>query len=121
MQQQTKIILFFLSLFLASSVYLFSIDSNYNKAGNNNDWYALYFTNPKSDDLSFAIKNFSSETNFHWEILADNKKIAEQNVSIQTDEELGFNPTAVDTEIKKYIIRVSAGNITQEIYKNIKK
>lgn len=119
MQQQTKIILFFLSLFLLSSVYLFSIDSNYNKAGNNNNWYALYFANPKSDDLNFAIKNFSSETNFHWEVLADNTKLIEKDVVIVTGEEQTFNPLEVNAEVKKYIIRVSAGSITQEIYKNI--
>lgn len=120
MQQQTKIIFFLLILFLASSVYLFSIDSDYNKSGNNNNWYALYFVNPKLDDLSFAIKNFSSETNFHWEVLADNKKLAEQDVVIATGEDQIFSPTEVDAETKKYIIRVSAGEITQEIYKNIK-
>jgi hypothetical protein len=121
MQQQTKIILFFLGLFIASSVYLFSIDSDYNNAEDNDDWYALYFTDPKSDSLDFTIKNFSGETNFHWEVLADDKKLAEQDISIPTDAEREFNPIKVNPEIKKYTIRVSAGDITQRIYKNLKK
>ena len=121
MQQQTKIILFLLGLFLASSIYLFSIDSDYNNSENNDNWYALYFTEPKSDSLDFTIKNFSGETNFHWEVLADNKKISEQDANIPTNAERDFSPTEVDPEIKKYIIRVSAGDITQQIYKNIKK
>ncbi|MDO8241135.1 MAG: hypothetical protein Q7T51_04115 [Candidatus Moranbacteria bacterium] len=117
MRQQTKIILFFIVLFLASSVYLFSIDSRYNDPTYNKNWYALSFVEPKSDSLNFAIENFSANINFHWELLAGKEKVETGNVEIQTGEkkEISLSQIAAD---QKMTVRVSSGDATQEIYKN---
>ncbi|MFA7209254.1 MAG: hypothetical protein WC120_03125 [Parcubacteria group bacterium] len=115
-----RIIYFFLALFLASSAYLFAIDSRYNNPEYNTDWYAVSFTDPKSDRLDFAIENFSSRTDFHWEILADNtEKISQGDVEIKTGERKELSPLG-NVSDKKMTIRVSTGENVQEIYKNIR-
>lgn len=116
-----QIIYFFLAIFLASSIYLFAIDSRYNNPSYNNNWFALSFTEPKSKNLNFAIENFSSQSNFHWEVIAKNNTILQQgDAEVKAGEKKEINPleTAFD---KKIIVRVSDGQNTQEIYKNIKK
>jgi len=115
-----RIIYFFLVLFLAGSAYLFAIDSRYNDPAYNSDWYAVSFVEPKSDRLDFVIENFSSRTDFHWELLADNaESVSQGDIEINTGEkkELRIPETVSD---KKVTIRVSTGDDTREIYKNIK-
>jgi len=118
MQQQIKIILFFLSLFLLSSVYLFAIDSRYNNPKNNSSWYAIFFNQAKSNSLDFTIENFSSQTNFHWELLSNKEKIASGDTEIETNAKETITLPEKSEEKTKYTVRVSAGNLTQEIYKN---
>jgi len=116
---QPKIIIIFISvLFFASSVYLFAIDSRYNDPKYNKSWYALSFADPKSNSLDFAIENFSNESDFHWELLADKIKVSEGDVQIGNGEKKDIKIDTATTG-KKTTITVSSGNIKQEIYKNI--
>ncbi|MDZ4384880.1 MAG: hypothetical protein U0944_00500, partial [Candidatus Moranbacteria bacterium] len=96
-----------------------AIDSRYNSPDYNTDWYAVSFADPKSDRLDFVIENFSSQTDFHWEILADNtEKISQGDVGIQTGEKKELSPLVTVSD-KKMTIRVSTSTDTQEIYKNM--
>jgi len=102
-----------------SSIYLFSIDSRYNNPQYNKNWFALYFSNPKSNNSNFVIENFSASTKFHWEITNSNKeKILENNIQINSGEKKEIPIDQILTD-KKIIIRVSTDNSTQEIYKNL--
>ncbi|KKR22152.1 MAG: hypothetical protein UT50_C0001G0064 [Candidatus Moranbacteria bacterium GW2011_GWA2_39_41] len=117
MQQQTKIILFFIILFLASSIYLFTIDSRYNDSAYNKNWYSLSFVEPKTDSLNFTIENFSANTNFHWELLTGKEKIETGDVEVQTGEKKEIGLSRIMTD-QKMTVRVSSGDDIQEIYKN---
>jgi len=118
LNQSKQIIFFFLALFIASSAYLFAIDSRYNDPRFNNNWFALSFIDPKSDNLNFVIENFSTKTNFHWEILADKEKVSQGDVEIRSGEQKELSASEV-TNGKKMTVQVSTGDDTQEIYKNI--
>ena len=111
--QQKKIIIFISILFLISSVYLFTRNSQYK---NTDNWWALSFTDPKSDNLSFVIENFSTSPNFHWELFADKDKLSEGDAQINAEEK----EVVIDNKVldKKMTIRVSSGQETKEIYKN---
>jgi hypothetical protein len=118
--QSQQIIYFFLILFLASSIYLFAIDSRYTDPKYNHDWFALSFADPKSSKLNFTIENFSSQTNFHWEIITDNTNVISQgDITIKSGEKKELSSSEIVSD-KKMIVRVSDGTDTQEIYKNIK-
>lgn len=115
--QSKQIILFFTALFLVSSIYLFSIDSKYNSSKPEKDWWVVYFTDPKSDNLGFEIENFSSQKDFHWELLADKDKLSEGDVQINqgNKQEVLVNSDIAD---KKMSVRISNGQETKEIYKH---
>lgn len=118
MEKQAKIIIFIIILFLSAAVYLFAIDSRYNDPKYNKSWFAVSFSDPKSNSLDFTIENFSQEANFHWELLANKDKVSEgdEQVNIGDTKEIKINSAATG---KKMIINVSSGGMTQEIYKNI--
>lgn len=116
--QSQQIIIFFLALFLISSIYLFGIDSRYKNPKYNTDWYAISFVDSRSDNLDFVIENFSKETTFHWELLEDKKIIFQDYAEIKSGEKKELNSPKKLSD-KKITIRVSAGDNTQEIYKNI--
>lgn len=119
LNQSQKILIFFGALFLISSIYLFSIDSRYNDPKYNKDWYSLSFVDPKSDNLNFAIENFSAETDFHWEILAGKELVSQGDENIQTGKKKDVSVSNFEMkDAQKYTIRVTSGKDVREIYKN---
>lgn len=84
---------------------------------NSGDWWALYFENPKSDNLDFVIENHSDKTNFHWEILADKEAIKNDDIKIMKSDKKSINITDLNDSNKKITILVSNGDGKKEIYK----
>ncbi len=118
--QANLIIFFFVALFLVGSIYLFSIDQRYDSHKYAKGWWSLSFDNPKTNDLSFEIENFTSKSDFHWELLADNAQISEGDASIGhgKTQEIKIDADKAQSD-KRMIIRISLGTDTKEIYKNI--
>jgi hypothetical protein len=81
----------------------------------------LYFENPKNDNLYFVIENHSDNTNFHWEVLADNNKVKEDNIIISKGSTWKSDFQALESNNKKITIAVSSGDEKKEIYKNFEK
>jgi hypothetical protein len=120
--QQRKIILFFIILFIASSFWLFYQSDKQRDPNSGGDWWAAYFVDPKGDSLNFSIENHSDKINFHWEIFADQDKIAEASTEAPKGTTKDINLSNIDTKNfanKKISVRISADDEVREIYKNL--
>jgi hypothetical protein len=120
--QQKKIISFLIVLFILSSVYLLWTAKNYNDPDYQKNWWAIYFENPKTDDLNFIIENHSEKNNFRYVILVGSDKIEEKDIVVNKGEVKNIKPASVNlSENKKVTIQVISGDDKKEIYKNIGK
>lgn len=114
---QRKIIIFTIILFVIGSFWLAFQSSKQTNPDAGKNWWAVYFQDPKSNSLDFAIENHSDKTDFHWEISADSDKIKEGDAKIKKGKVLEINPGNI-SENKKITITASAGDEKKEIYKN---
>lgn len=111
-----KITVFLIIFLVASFLYLAYIEQG--RRGEENFW-VLYFADPKSDNFNFVIENHSDKNNFHWEVLADKNKINEGNIVVSKGTKENVNLSGSGEENKKITIIVSDGENEKEIYKNI--
>jgi hypothetical protein len=111
-----KTIISALIIFLAISFFYLAYTEQ--KQLNSGDWWALYFENPKSDNLNFVIENHSDKTNFHWEIMAEKEKMKEGNVNITKGDKKSIDISDLNISNKKITVLVSSGDEKKEIYKN---
>lgn len=119
---QKKIIILFITLFIASSLLLFYQSGKQSNPNTGKAWWSLYFTNPKDNSLNFSIENHSNKNSFHWEILTDGNKFQEGNVNVPKGE--AINSSFQDLNMqnlanKKISVKVSADEEVEEIYKNL--
>lgn len=116
-----KIIILSLIIFLiAGFFYLAYIGQKQSDPKNQNFW-VLYFADPKSDNLNFVIENHSDKNNFHWKVSSGNKKIAEGGADIKKGETKKIDYNIYDTAGKKITISVSDGENKKKVYKNFEK
>ena len=113
---QKKIIIFIALFFVAASAYLFYVSDQGLNSSAGKSWWAVYFEEPQGANLGFVIENHSPQTNFHWEIKADNQKIEAGEVVIKTGESKNIRPEIKDLR-GRLLITVSSGNAKKEIYK----
>ena len=114
------IILATILFFILSASSLAWIEKKQSNENEGKDWWALYFTEPKSDSLNFVIENHSNENNFHWEISYGGDKIKKGNSNIKKGSALQLNSHLnIEPENKKIIIQVISGDKKKEIYKNL--
>ena len=118
---QRKIIIFIIFLFVLSSAYLLWTAKNFNNPDYQKNWWALYFENPKSDNLNFVIENHSDKTNFHYVISSGSDKIEEKDVSINKGEIKNIKPALAKTSAGKVTVQVILEENKKEIYKNFDK
>lgn len=86
---------------------------------NSQNWWVIYFENPKSESLNFTIENHSDSDNFHWEIFIDKTKAKEGDVAIKKGQRKTIPVSATGMESKKITTIVSSGDNKKEIYKNL--
>ena len=120
---QKKIIIFIVTIFILSSAYLLSVGSKFETLDFGKNWWAIYFVNPKDNNLNFVIENHSNKTNFHWIVLADKEKVTEGDSQVKNDSILEFNSWNFQElnsrKFEKITIEVSTDEEKKEIYKNI--
>ena len=80
-------------------------------------WWTTYFADPKSEDMSFAIENHSSETNFHWQISRNKEIIAKGDVKIEIGKTQSVHVAKIDTQADIITVKVSTPKGSKEIYK----
>ena len=120
---QKKIIISIVILFILSSAYLFWTAKNFNDPDYQKNWWAIYFENPKSNDLNFVIENHSDKNNFRYVLISGNDKIEEQDILVNKGEtkKLSFGDSLKLSfgENKKITVQVILGDEKKEIYKNL--
>jgi hypothetical protein len=85
------------------------------------NWWVVYFTNPKGDSLDFVVENNSNENMFHWEALADKSTFDKGDVEIKKGEKKEIKIIRPDIESFARIrfgLVVSNGNENRELYKD---
>lgn len=107
-----------LVMLFASFVFLAAVERKNSDINNHNVWM-LYFTDPKSDSLDFAVENHSETSAFHWEIFSDKKKLTEGDISAEKGEIKKIPVSSENTKDKKITITVTNGENKKEIYKNL--
>ena len=118
MKQQRNIIIFLIVAFIASSLWLFTVSNNILDKDEGKNWWAVYFINPESNNLSFTIENHSDNNNFHWEVVSDKIKTKENDVSIKKGSTLSIDPEINPDTAKRVTILVTSQKEKREIYKN---
>lgn len=114
---QKKLIIFLIVLFILSSAYLLAIGNKFDDLNFGQNWWAVYFQNPKSNSLDFAIENHSNNSNFHYVISKDKEKLTEGDVKVENGKMKNIKPADINPT-DKIIIQVSTGEEKKEIYKN---
>lgn len=107
-------------IFLVSSFLFLAWNETQQQSPTSQNWWVVYFSNPKDKSLDFVIENNSNEAGFRYEISDGKNHLQEANIEIAkgAKKEIFFNENIASERI---IIRVSAGNETKEIYKNFDK
>lgn len=107
-----------LIIFLVLSFLFLAYTETRQQSPASQNWWVVYFSNPKDESLNFVIENNSDQNNFHYIISTDNNLLKESEVSISKGIKKEITVSIDGTE-KKITIRVSAGSDNREIYKNL--
>lgn len=118
MNNNKTIIYTLLALLLISSVYLSYLGQKQADYNYQAKWWALSFTDPKSNALDFAIENHSKFSNFHWTVFVNDQKLLEGDEKIKLGESKDV-PLKMQNIPGKISITVSDGTGKKEIYKNL--
>lgn len=114
--KEKYIILATVVMLLASFVFLSFYEQKQSDINTKNIW-VIYFTDPKSTSLDFAIENHSDKSNFHWKVL-EGKNVLNEGDTVTANGKTSSIPVATpQAQGKKLIISVTSGNDTKEIYK----
>jgi hypothetical protein len=103
-----------------SSVFLFGAEKYY-KNITGEDWWAVYFENPKDNGLQFVIENKEEKKDFRWELWLGENKVQEGLESVAKDGKKTVEPNKnLSLAYKgKITLKVSSGEEKREIYKNL--
>lgn len=116
----TKTSLILIALFLLGSfAYLSAKQYRQSDPNLNKDWWALYFEQPKGNNLDYIIENHSNSETFQIEIYLQKNKVSESQVTIPKGASKNFSLNANDIVDKKITISVKGNNQTREINKTI--
>jgi hypothetical protein len=115
-----SIIFTFILLMLASFIFLAYSEQKQHSFLNANFW-SLAFANPKSTDLNFVIENNTDQTNFQWQVLAENNIIKTGNIVVNKGNIQEISLPKSDfgnlTTNKKITIEVTSAGQKKDIYK----
>lgn len=115
--QQRKLIIFIVIIFFISSASLFAIGNKFNDLNFSQNWWSVYFSDPKSNDLNFIIENHSENLNFHYIISKDKDTVYENDVKVENGKSENIKPARIDMT-GRITIQISSGSEKKEIYKN---
>lgn len=116
-----KRIIISLVVFLFLSFIFLAWTETKQQSAQSQNWWVVYFANPKDGSLDFIIENNGNNKNFHYSMISGEKILKEADIEITKGEKKAINiPKSdfVNLENKKIIIRINSGNDSKEIYKN---
>lgn len=115
---QRFLIIIFLSLFVASTFFLFSRNVSELDPDNGKSWWTLSFTsleNPRS--LDFIVENFSDNTRFEYEVVADKETLAKDSFELNRGEKKTVTPNITARPDTRTSIIVTTRKEKKEIYR----
>lgn len=115
--RNNKLVLIIIGIIFVSFSYLAYVEKGQADLNFQKNWYSVYFAEPKGENLSFTIENYSDKNNFHWEILKDKEKIQEENITISKGNLITIDSISSNNMRGKITITVFDGTDKQEIYK----
>lgn len=83
-------------------------------------WWSAYFVNAKDESLNFTIENHSDKKDFHWQIIADNKKLDEANIQVDKDDVKIIKIENNINKANKITVEIVSEGEKREIYKMLK-
>ena len=114
----TRIIIISTFCLLFLSISFLAYTGNKQQSSNySQNWWAVYFSDPKSQNLSFEIENHIADSNFHWEIFSDKNSISKGDITIKLGETKTIKTSQLAAQGKKTTIIVTNGKDKKEIYK----
>ena len=119
MTNEKKIIWAVIILLFAGFSFLFYSEQKQLKSTAKNGWWAVYFENPKLQDLSFTVENNKQAKKFHWKEILENNIIQEADIIILAGEKKTIMPDAKNLSGKIIIEVVDEAGNKKEIYKII--
>jgi hypothetical protein len=117
-----KTIIISLIAFLALSCVFLSYTQTKQQSPQSQNWWVVYFADPKNDKLDFVIENNSDETNFHYEATAGKSAFEQKDIEVKKGEKKNIEIISPDIESfgnVKFDIIISARGEKKEIYKNL--
>jgi len=114
-----RVIIFWLVIIVVGSfLYLGFIEKQQSSP---QGWWTVYFSDPKSEDLSFTIENYTHEKTFHYSIFVDSAVVAEEDIAIGYGEKKQFPASVYNPNKKRTTIEITDKKKTKkEIYKNLR-
>lgn len=116
-----KSIIISLIIFLLLSFGFLAYTETKQQSPDSQNWWTVYFEDPKNESLNFIIENNSDQTVFHYETLAQKSTTSSTDIEIKKGEKKNIEIIKPDIESSgnmKFSIIVSTGNDKKEIYKN---
>jgi hypothetical protein len=116
-----KTIIIFLASFLFLSFGFLAYTETRQASPQSQNWWVIYFANPKDSSLDFMIENNSDQTTFHYTVSSDKDVLKEADIEINKGVKQEINLTKSDfanLSNKKITIRITASDENKEIYKN---
>lgn len=123
MSNNKPIILSIIIFLLFSFAFLAYTETRQQSATNQN-WWIVYFENPKNESLSFIIENNSKADDFRWELSSGESTIRKEDIKIKKGEigKIEISGSEIEnSENKKITIKIDSQNETRMLYKILEK
>lgn len=116
-----KIIILSIIILLAVSFFFLAYTEKKQANPESQNFWILYFADPKGENLDFIIENHGSEKKFHWEVYAGSDKVEQGNISLSKTYRKSLSLSKSNFDNKKITVKASAGDEKKEIYKYLDK
>lgn len=113
-----KVIIFSTIGFLLVSFIFLSFIEQKKQDANSQNWWVLYFENPKNESINFKIENHSNTNSFQWEIFTDKTSVSKGAITIEKGQQKTIPVSSKGIVNQKVTITVTdSENKKKEIYK----
>lgn len=115
---QRSLIAIFILLFIGSALFLFWRNDTELDPNSGKSWWILSFAAPENlASLTFTIENYSDNTEFQYEVIANKQKIGNETFEVKRGEKKTLTPAVSAHPETRTSIIVTTGKEKKEIYR----
>ncbi len=115
---QRFLILTFITLFVASALFLFWQNERELDPEQGKNWWTLSFALPSNQEsLDFTVENHSDNTKFRYSIIADDETFAEATFEVPRGGKITITPSVLIQPDTRTRVIVTAMDQKKEIYR----